>query len=174
MAEAAHGTFLPEVVSTPELPEAVHRLMEGRQGFAGMLSSGIRADRKLVARLTHSGSWRGELYDKLPLADAWCTAHRKLRALTSTHAELIGRYRGTALPDVPALRKALVHAEAVHALAPETVTDPHRRSLLAAHLTDAPTTGAASARHLPGTSSPSARRSCDANSPNRSPRPSPS
>ncbi|MFE1750115.1 DUF3320 domain-containing protein [Streptomyces anandii] len=135
-AEAAHGTFLPEVVSTPELPEAVHRLMEGRQGFAGMLSSGVRADRKLVARLTHGGSWRGELYDKLPLADAWCTAHRKLRSLTSTHAELLGRYRGTALPDVPALRRALVHAEAVHALAPETVADPHRRSLLAAHLAD--------------------------------------
>jgi hypothetical protein len=58
------------------------------------------------------------------------------RSLTSTRAELLGRYRGAALPDVPALRKALAHAEAVHALAPETVADPHRRSLLAAHLAD--------------------------------------
>lgn len=41
--EAAGGTFVPEAVSTPELPEAVHRLMAGRQGLAGMLSSGIRA-----------------------------------------------------------------------------------------------------------------------------------
>ncbi|WP_328839542.1 DUF3320 domain-containing protein [Streptomyces europaeiscabiei] len=134
--EAARGTFLPEVVSTPELPEAVHRLLEGRQGLAGMLSSGIRADRKLVARLTHGGSWRGELYDKLPLADAWCAAYRKLRSLATTHAELIGRYRGTVLPDVPALRQALAHAEAVHALEPETVADPYRRSLLATHLAD--------------------------------------
>ncbi|MFF2425957.1 DUF4011 domain-containing protein [Streptomyces mirabilis] len=134
--EAARDTFLPEVVSTPELPEAVHRLLEGRQGLAGMMSSGIRADRKLVARLTHGGSWRGELYDKLPLADAWCAAYRKLRSLATTHAELIGRYRGRALPDVPALRKALAHAEAVHALAPETVADPYRRSLLATHLAD--------------------------------------
>ncbi|MFF9778932.1 DUF3320 domain-containing protein [Streptomyces sp. NPDC013978] len=133
---AARDTFLPEVVSTPELPEAVHRLLEGRQGLAGMLSSGIRADRKLVARLTHGGSWRGELYDKLPLAEAWCAAHRKLRSLAVTHAELIGRYRGAVLPDVTALRKALAHAEAVHALAPETVADPYRRSLLAAHLAD--------------------------------------
>jgi very-short-patch-repair endonuclease len=134
--EAARDTFLPDIVSTPDLPEAVHRLTEGRQGLAGMLSSGIRADRKLVARLTHGGSWRGELYDKLPLADAWCAAHRELRSLAATHAELIGRYRGTALPDVTALRKALVHAEAVHALAPETVADPYRRSLLATQLAD--------------------------------------
>lgn len=134
--EAARSTFLPEVVSTPELPEAIHRLTEGRQGLAGMLSSGIRADRKLVARLTHGGSWRGELYDKLPLADAWCAAYRKLRSLATTHAELIGLYRGTALPDVPALRKALAHAEAVHALAPETVADPYRRSQLATHLAE--------------------------------------
>ncbi|WEO97741.1 DUF3320 domain-containing protein [Streptomyces sp. FXJ1.172] len=134
--EAARDTFLPEVVSTPELPEAVHRLMEGRQGLVGMMSSGIRADRKLVARLTHGGSWRGELYDKLPLADAWCAAHRKLWSLATTHAELIGRYRGTALPDVMALRKALAHAEAVHALAPETVADPYRRNRLATHLAD--------------------------------------
>ncbi|MGV9562975.1 DUF3320 domain-containing protein [Streptomyces sp. NPDC003480] len=134
--EAARGTFLPEVVSTPELPEAVRRLLEGRQGLVGMLSGSVRADRKLVARLTHGGSWRGELYDKLPLADAWCAAYRKLRSLATTHAELIGRYRGTALPDVPALRKALAHAEAVHALAPETVADPYRRSLLATHLVD--------------------------------------
>ncbi|WP_293998002.1 DUF4011 domain-containing protein [Streptomyces sp.] len=134
--EAAHGTFLPEFVSTPELPEAVQRLMEGRQGLVGMLSTGIRADRKLVAGLTRGGSWRGELYDKLPLADAWCTAHRKLRSLATTHAELLGRYRGNALPDVPELRKALAHAEAIHALAPETVADPYRRSLLATHLAD--------------------------------------
>ena len=134
--ESARETFLPDVVSTPELPDAIHRLMEGRQGLAGMLSSGIRADRKLVARLTHGGSWRGDLYDKLPLAEAWCAAHRKLRSLAATHAESIGRYGGTALPDVPALRKALAHAEAVHALAPETVADPHRRSLLATHLAD--------------------------------------
>ncbi|MGW5675699.1 DUF3320 domain-containing protein [Streptomyces sp. NPDC003860] len=134
--EAARGTFLPEAVSTPELPETINRLMEGRQGFAGLLSSGIRADRKLVAGLTHGGSWRSELYEKLPLADSWCTAHRKLQSLATTHAELIGRYRGTAMPDVPALLKALAHAEAIHTLAPETVTDPHRRSLLATHLAD--------------------------------------
>lgn len=134
--ETARSIFLPEVVSEPELPEAIHRLTEGRQGLAGMLSSGIRADRKLVARLTHGGSWRGELYDKLPLAGAWCAAHRKLRSLATTHAELIGRYQGTVLPDATALRKALAHAEAIHALAPETVADPYRRSLLAAHLAD--------------------------------------
>lgn len=134
--EAARGTFVPEVVSTPELPEAVHRLMAGRQGLAGMLSSGVRIDRKLVARLTHGGSWRGELYDQLPLADAWCAAHRKLRSLATTHAELIGRYRGTELPDAQALCKALAHAEAVHARAPEAVADPYRRSLLAAQLAD--------------------------------------
>ncbi|WP_249126136.1 DUF3320 domain-containing protein [Streptomyces sp. A2-16] len=132
----ARDTFLPEIVSTPELSEAVHRLIEGRQGLAGTLSSGIRADRKLVARLTHGGTWRGDLYDKLPLADAWCAAHRKLQALAVTHAEVIGRYRGADLPDVPALREALAHAQAVHALASETVADPYRRCQLAAHLAD--------------------------------------
>ncbi|MFF0016218.1 DUF3320 domain-containing protein [Streptomyces sp. NPDC005374] len=135
-AEAAGDTFLPDILSTPELREVIHRLTEGRQGLTGMLSSGVRADRKLMARLTHGGSWRGELYDKLPLADAWFTTHRKLRSLATTHAELIGRYRGTVLPDVPALRKALAHAQAVHKLAPETVADPYRRSTLAAHLAD--------------------------------------
>ncbi|MFD4575683.1 DUF3320 domain-containing protein [Streptomyces sp. NPDC058417] len=135
-AEAAQGTFLPELLTTPDLPEAVHRLMRGRQGLTGILSSSVRADRRLVAGLTHGGTWRGELHEKLPLADAWCTAHRRLRSLASAHAELIGRYRGTALPDVPALCGALAHTETVHALAPETVADPHRRSLLAAHLAD--------------------------------------
>ncbi|MFJ2647162.1 DUF3320 domain-containing protein [Streptomyces sp. NPDC087420] len=134
--EAARDTFLPQVVSTPELPEVVRRLTQGRQGLSGMLSSGVRADRKAVAGLTYGGSWRGELYDKLPVADAWWAAHRKLRSLAETHAELIGRYRGTALPDVTALRQALAHAEAVHALAPETVADPYRRSLLTTHLAD--------------------------------------
>ncbi|MGQ4360782.1 DUF3320 domain-containing protein [Streptomyces sp. SAS_272] len=134
--QAARDTFLPEVVSTSELPEAIHRLMEGRQGLAGLMSSGIRADRKLVAGLTHGGAWRGELYEKLPLAVTWCAAFRKLRSLATTHAELIGRYRGTALPDATALRNALAHAEAVHALAPETVADPYRRGRLATHLTD--------------------------------------
>lgn len=132
--EAARHTFRPEVVSTPELPEALRRLMEGRQGLVGTLSSGIRADRKLVAGLTFSGSWRGELYDKLPLAQTWCLAHRKLRSLATTHAELIGPYRGTELPDVPALRRALAHAETAHTLAPESVADPYRRDRLAAQV----------------------------------------
>ncbi|MET9967560.1 DUF4011 domain-containing protein, partial [Streptomyces sp. NPDC006356] len=134
--EAARDTFLPEVVSTPELPDVVRRLTEGRQGLVGLLSSGVRADRKLIARLTHTGSWRGELYDKLALADAWYAAHERLRSLAADHAELIGRYKGTELPDVPALRKALTHAEAVHKLAPHTVADPYRRGLLAANVCD--------------------------------------
>ncbi|GHJ98550.1 hypothetical protein SY2F82_03480 [Streptomyces sp. Y2F8-2] len=134
--EAARDTFLPAVVSTPELPDVVRRLTEGRHGLAGLLSSGVRADRRVIARLTHGGSWRGELYDKLALADAWYAAHERLRSLAADHAELIGRYRGTELPDVPALRKALTHAEAVHRLAPHTVADPYRRGLLAAHVCD--------------------------------------
>ncbi|MGW8991778.1 DUF3320 domain-containing protein [Streptomyces zhihengii] len=135
-AEAARDTFLPEIVSTPGLAEALRRLLEGRQGLAGTLSSGVRADRKLVAGLTHGGSWRGELYGKLPSADAWCTAHSRLTSLTTAHAELIGRYRGAALPDGQGLRRALAHAEEVHALAPDAVADPHRRVLLALHLAD--------------------------------------
>lgn len=134
--EAARDTFLPEAVADAELPEAVRRLMGGRQGIAGALSSGIRADRKLVAQLTRGGSWRGDLYDKLPLADTWCAAHRRFRELAMRHAELIGRYRGTNLPDVPALRRALAHAQTVHALASETVADPYRRGQLATHLVD--------------------------------------
>ncbi|MGF1236302.1 DUF4011 domain-containing protein [Streptomyces sp. 2-6] len=134
--QAASGVFLPELLSTQGLPDALRRLTEGRQGLVGMLSSSIRADRKLVAALTHAGSWRGELYDKLHLADAWYTAYQNLRSLATEHAALLGRYRGTELPDVPALRKALAHAEAVHRMAPDTVGNPCRRGLLAAHLAD--------------------------------------
>ncbi|WP_237305454.1 DUF4011 domain-containing protein [Streptomyces sp. SAT1] len=96
--QAASGVFLPELVSAQGLPDAVRRLTDGRQGLVGMLSSSIRADRKLVAALTHAGSWRSELYDKLHLADAWYTAHRNLRSLATEHAELTGRYRGRNCP----------------------------------------------------------------------------
>ncbi|KPI08575.1 Protein of unknown function DUF4011 [Actinobacteria bacterium OK074] len=134
--QAAQDTFRPELVSAPGLPEAVDRLVAGRQGLVGALSSGVRSDRKLVAGLTHGGSWRGELYDKLPLAAAWYAAHRTLRSAADRHAELIGRYRGTELPDVPALRKALAHADTVHRLAADTLADPYRRGTLAAQLVD--------------------------------------
>ncbi|MFG2270669.1 DUF3320 domain-containing protein [Streptomyces chartreusis] len=137
-AEAtARETFLPDVVSTPGLPDVIGRLTDGRRGLGGMLSSGVRADRKLVAQLTHGGSWHSDLYDKLPQALAWHTAYQELRSLALTRAELIGRYRGTAeLPDIPALQRALAHTDTVHRLAPDTVADPYRRSLLAAQLAD--------------------------------------
>ncbi|MCM2418120.1 DUF3320 domain-containing protein [Streptomyces sp. RKAG293] len=133
---AARDMFLPEVVSAPGLPEAIGRLAESRRGIGGMLSSGVRADRKLVAQLTHAGSWRGDVHDQLPLALAWRTAYQDLRTLTASDAELLGRYGRTELPDIPALGKALEHAESVHSLAPHTVADPYRRGLLAAQLAD--------------------------------------
>lgn len=103
------------------------------------MSSGIRADRKLVGQLTHGGSWRSDLQDKLPLAVAWYTARHHLRSLAVSHTELIGRYAGTELPDVPALQEALAHAESVHRLVPETVADSYRRGLLATQVADART-----------------------------------
>ncbi|QDN97730.1 DUF3320 domain-containing protein [Streptomyces sp. S1A1-8] len=137
--EAARDTFHTKVVSTPELPEAVRRLTDGHRGIVGAMSSGIRADRKLVGQLTHGGSWRSDLQDKLPLAVAWYTARHHLRSLAVSHTELIGRYAGTELPDVPALQEALAHAESVHRLVPETVADSYRRGLLATQVADART-----------------------------------
>lgn len=139
LAEAertARGTFRPETVAAPELPDVVRRLTEGARGIGGMLSGAVRADRKVVAAITVSGSWRGELYDRLPLALAWHTAHQRLRTLAAAHAGLLGRYAGTELPDVPALQAALAHAESVHRLAPDTVQDTFRRSRLADQVAD--------------------------------------
>ncbi|MEV6671992.1 DUF3320 domain-containing protein [Streptomyces sp. NPDC051162] len=131
---AARDTFTDAVVTAEGLPEAVQRLTEGGRGVSALLSSRMRADRKFIAGLTHGGGWRGELYTKLPLAHDWYAAHCRLRALATTHADLIGGYAGADLPDAAALRDALVHAEALHRLAPDTIRHPRRRARLASHV----------------------------------------
>ncbi|MFD6530524.1 DUF3320 domain-containing protein [Streptomyces sp. NPDC060184] len=133
---AARDVFLPETAVAPGLPELIGRLSEGSRGIGGLLSGAVRADRKALGALTVARSWRGELYDRLPLALAWYTAHDHLRSLARTHTALLGRYAGTELPDAHALEAALAHAESVHRLAPDTVLDPHRRGLLAAQVAD--------------------------------------
>ncbi|MGW6057535.1 DUF3320 domain-containing protein [Streptomyces sp. NPDC055189] len=134
--QAARDTFRPESVSAPELRETVQRLLDGSRGIGGMLSGSVRADRKVIAGLTVTGVWRTELYEKLPLAVAWHSAYHRLRSLAIAHADLLGRYAGTELPDDAGLQDALAHAESVHRLAPGTVTDPYRRGLLAAQVAD--------------------------------------
>ncbi|WP_075779106.1 DUF3320 domain-containing protein [Streptomyces acidiscabies] len=134
---AARDTFTPRTATFTELPEAARRLMDGARGIGGLLSGTVRADRKLVAGLTHKGSWHSDLYDKLPLAVAWYTARARLRALAVDHADVLGPYAtgpDGELPDVTGAREALAHAETVHRLAPDTVADPSCRSLLAAQL----------------------------------------
>ncbi|MCX4667967.1 DUF4011 domain-containing protein [Streptomyces sp. NBC_01381] len=140
---AARDTFRPETVSAPELEETVQRLVDGSRGIGGMLSGSVRADRKAIAGLTVKGDWRGELYEKLPLALAWHTAYSRLRSLSLAHAQLLGRYAGTELPDDAGLQAALAHAESVHRLAPRAVANPYRRGLLAAQVAygHAPTPG---------------------------------
>ncbi|MFG2627366.1 DUF3320 domain-containing protein [Streptomyces sp. NPDC048473] len=130
--QAARETFRQEVLSTPGLPDLIHRLTEGSRGIGGLLSSGIRADRKTVAAITVTGSWRSDLYDKLPTALAWHIAHGRLKQLTLDHRELLGAYAASELPDVPALQAAAAHAGSLHRLAPDAVMTPHRRTTLAA------------------------------------------
>ncbi|MET8171941.1 DUF3320 domain-containing protein [Streptomyces clavifer] len=133
---AARDTFCREALSTPGLPDLIRRLTEGSRGIGGLLSSGIRADRKAVAGITVAGSWRSDLYDKLPSALAWHTAHDRLKQLTRDHRELLGVYAASELPDVPALQAAVAHAASVHRLAPDAVLTPHRRTTLAAQTAD--------------------------------------
>ncbi|MFF0077149.1 DUF3320 domain-containing protein [Streptomyces sp. NPDC005494] len=133
---SARDTFRHETLSTPGLPDLIRRLTEGSRGIGGLLSSGIRADRKAVAGITVAGSWRSDLYDKLPSALAWYTAHDRLKQLTLGHRELLGVYATSELPDVPALQAAVAHAESVHRLAQDAVLTPHRRTTLAAQTAD--------------------------------------
>ncbi|MFD9928277.1 DUF3320 domain-containing protein [[Kitasatospora] papulosa] len=133
---SARDTFRHETLSTPGLPDLIRRLTEGSRGIGGLLSSGIRADRKAVAGITVAGSWRSDLYDKLPSALAWHTAHDRLKQLTLGHRELLGVYATSELPDVPALQAAVAHAESVHRLAQDAVLTPHRRTTLAAQTAD--------------------------------------
>ncbi|MFJ9881821.1 DUF3320 domain-containing protein [[Kitasatospora] papulosa] len=133
---SARDTFRHETLSTPGLPDLIRRLTEGSRGIGGLLSSGIRADRKTVAGITVAGSWRSDLYDKLPSALAWHTAHDRLKQLTLDHRELLGVYATSELPDVPALQAAVAHAESVHRLAQDAVLTPHRRTILAAQTAD--------------------------------------
>ncbi|PWS50231.1 DUF3320 domain-containing protein [Streptomyces sp. FT05W] len=133
---SARDTFRHETLSTPGLPDLIRRLTEGSRGIGGLLSSGIRADRKAVAGITVTGSWRSDLYDKLPSALAWHSAHDRLKQLTLGHRELLGVYATSELPDVPALQAAVAHAESVHRLAQDAVLTPHRRTTLAAQTAD--------------------------------------
>ncbi|WP_372410172.1 DUF3320 domain-containing protein [Streptomyces luteireticuli] len=135
VAEAAARDFFTDtMVNAEDLPAAVQRLTEAGRGVMALLSGRIRADRKFVAGLTRGGTWRGELYAKLPLAHDWYAAHHRLRAIATSHAELLGGYAGVDLPDTLALRDALEHAQTVHRLAPETVANPRLRVRLASHI----------------------------------------
>ncbi|MFF8262084.1 DUF3320 domain-containing protein [Streptomyces virginiae] len=133
---AAQDVFRPETALSPGLPDLIGRLSEGSRGIGGLLSSSVRSDRKALGALTIAGSWRSELYARLPHALAWHTAHDHLRSLARAHAPLLGHYAGPDLPDVHVLEAAVVHAGSVHRLAPDTVLDPHRRGLLAAQVAD--------------------------------------
>ncbi|MGW6820941.1 DUF3320 domain-containing protein [Streptomyces sp. NPDC055005] len=134
--QAAQDVFRPETACSPGLPDLIRRLSEGSRGIGGLLSNSIRADRKALGALTIAGSWRSELYARLPHALAWHAAHDHLRSLARTHVLLLGHYAGPDLPDVHVLEAAVVHAGAVHRLAPDMVLDAHRRGLLAAQVAD--------------------------------------
>ncbi|MFF9472658.1 hypothetical protein ACF1E9_08495 [Streptomyces roseolus] len=132
---AASATFRPEIVTLPELPDIARRLTEGARGLGGALSGTVRADRGIIGAFTTAGTWRGDLYDKLPLALAWSSAHERLRSLVRAHAALLGRYAAE-LPDLTLLDAALGHAGVLRRLAPDTLADPRRRALLAGQLAD--------------------------------------
>ncbi|MFC9732224.1 hypothetical protein ACFWGM_12840 [Streptomyces roseolus] len=133
---AATATFRPEIVTLPELPDVARRLTEGARGLGGTLSGTVRADRRIIGAFTTAGTWRRDLYDKLPLALAWSAAHERLRSLVRAHGALLGRYAAPELADPAVLDAALGHAEALHRLAPDTLADPRRRGLLAGQLAD--------------------------------------
>ncbi|MEU2509449.1 hypothetical protein ABZ621_32725 [Streptomyces sp. NPDC007863] len=133
---AASAVFRPEIATLPELPDIVGRLTGGARGIGGLLSGTVRADRRIIGAFTTAGTWRGDLYDTLPLALAWSTAHDRLRSLVRTHGALLARYVTPQPPGPAALDAALAHAESVHRLAPDTLADPRRRALLAAQLAD--------------------------------------
>ncbi|WP_371588646.1 DUF3320 domain-containing protein [Streptomyces virginiae] len=144
---AAQDVFRPEITLSPGLPDLIGRLSEGSRGLGGLLSGSVRSDRKALGALTIAGSWRSELYARLPHALAWRAAHDHLRSLARTHATLLGRYAGPDLPDVALLEAAVEHAESVHRLVPDTVPDPHRRGVLAAQVADGHTPAAHLAEH---------------------------
>ncbi|MCE7080366.1 DUF3320 domain-containing protein [Streptomyces sp. ST2-7A] len=133
---AAEETFTEAVTAEDDLPEVIRRLGEGRKGVGALLSGAVRADRRHIARLTHAGSWRNDLYDRLPLAETWHAAHRRLRALSATHRDLTGRYGTGELPDAAALERALAHARTLRRVLPETVENPRRRVLLTSRVAD--------------------------------------
>ncbi|MFJ4010201.1 DUF3320 domain-containing protein [Streptomyces sp. NPDC090026] len=144
---AARDIFRPEIAVSPGLPGLIRRLSDGSRGIGGLLSGAVRADRRALGALTTGGSWHNDLYERLPLALDWHTAHDRLRFLARTHAALLGPYAGTTLPDVPALEAALAHADSVHRLASDSVRDPHRRGLLAAQIADGRTPAPELLRH---------------------------
>ncbi|MCQ4080742.1 DUF3320 domain-containing protein [Streptomyces sp. RB6PN25] len=128
---AARDTFGPATPHTEELPEAVRRLTGNGGRFAAVLSSQVRADRKLVGGLSTMGGWRAGLQDQLPLALDWHEACQTLIRAVRTHRPLLGHYVADERPDMSVLTSALDHAEAIHRLASEAVADPRRREQLA-------------------------------------------
>ncbi|GAA0927250.1 hypothetical protein GCM10009549_49230 [Streptomyces thermoalcalitolerans] len=132
--QEAHGVFGPDTPHTLGLTEAVSRLSENGRRFAAGLSSQVRADRKLIGRVSVRGSWHSSLQEQLAKASAWQQAHQAVLAAVAEHEELLGVYAHDGLPDLAALDSALRQAEDAHRLAPAVVADPDRRRRLAAQL----------------------------------------
>ncbi|BDH14357.1 DUF3320 domain-containing protein [Streptomyces hygroscopicus] len=132
--KVAHGVFGADTPHTAGLNDAVRRLAENGRRFAAVLSSQVRADRKLIGGISEGGSWNSGLQEEMSKAAAWQQAYQAVQAVMTDHAELLGAYAGDGLPDLDALDSALHQAENVHRLAPAAVADPARRRRLAAQL----------------------------------------
>lgn len=133
---AAQEWFQPAALETADLPDVISVLLTGPRGIGGFLSGRVREARRVIAPVTVAGSWRRDLYERLPLAADWYVAHHRLRSLLYGNTELLGSHAASESPDVERLRNALAHAELVHRLAPVAVADPERRRRTALSLAD--------------------------------------
>ncbi|MFF3650525.1 DUF3320 domain-containing protein [Streptomyces sp. NPDC002181] len=132
----AQGLFGPDTPRTGGLTDAVSRLSENGRRFAAGLSSQVRADRKLVGRLSNNGSWHTALHEEMAKAAAWQRAYQAVRAAVAEYGDLLAGYAGDDVPDLDALDGALRQAEEAHRFGGAVVADASRRRRLAAQLAD--------------------------------------
>ncbi|WP_083884978.1 DUF3320 domain-containing protein [Nocardia thailandica] len=134
--EVATTIFEPELVRNPDVPEAIARLQERGPGFGRGLVKQVRDDRKLIGRLTVTGSWRKDLHSHLADALRWYRAQEQFTAITGEYAGLLGRYLVDGEPDVPAVVAATEQSRRVVRLAGCGPADHRARGLLAGIFAD--------------------------------------
>ncbi|GAA2509016.1 hypothetical protein GCM10010406_51850 [Streptomyces thermolineatus] len=133
--QAARGeavrTFGPQVLEEDGLEALAERFADRYRGLRGRLSGAYRADKKILASLSGTGTWSKDLPRELPSAVAWQRAHRKLEQAGQEHAGLLAAHWQGEETDFEALRALVDTAERVSVLAPE-VDDPAALTALVA------------------------------------------